>query len=89
MPKTQPVCTARARTRVHVARAFGLELIQNAGAKEKNNTSHAIHEPDESNSPFRVELSKAGRERNAQITIQLSETRDGIATRMATFAART
>lgn len=61
------VCTAKARTRAQEERGWGLELIQNAGAKAKNKTSHAIQGPDERASPLRVELSKAGNERNAQM----------------------
>src|SRR6266700_2779024 len=63
IPSTQPVCAARARIRIDGALALGLELIQNAGAKEKNSTSQRTHWLDEIGSPFRVVLSKAGRER--------------------------
>jgi hypothetical protein len=44
-----------------------LELIQNAGANKKKSASHANHWGPERTSPFRVELSKTGSERNAQI----------------------
>jgi hypothetical protein len=56
-----------AATRIHVVRAFALELTQNAGAKEKKRMSHAIQARDERASPFLVEASNAGNERNTQI----------------------
>src|SRR5215472_8491523 len=67
IPSTQVVCTTRAVIRTHSALGFELELIQNAGANKKKRTSHAIHCRPEIGSPFRVELSNTGREKNSQI----------------------